>query len=59
MKNRICALAKLSVLVGCILYNTPVIHAQTGPNPIAYWAFDEGSGTMVEDSSGNGNTQNQ
>ncbi len=37
-----------------LLTTAVVLHAQT-PNPLAYLTFDEGSGTIAHDSSGNGN----
>ena len=38
-----------------ILLTTAVVLPAQTPNPLAYLTFDEGSGTIAHDSSGNGN----
>lgn len=47
------AAAAFAVLAG--LLGTTTAAAAT-PEPLAHWAFDEGSGTVAHDSSGNGHT---
>jgi hypothetical protein len=37
-----------------LLTNTVTVHAQT-PNPAAYLTFDEGTGTVAHDASGDNN----
>jgi hypothetical protein len=43
----------LSVASTCVLLSAPTAHAQLATNAIAYWNFDEASGTTALDSSGN------
>src|SRR5205814_2347920 len=39
----------------CLLASQPTALGQVATNPIAWWAFDEGSGTTAIDSSSNNN----
>jgi alpha-N-arabinofuranosidase len=51
------AAAITAMLASVLTIATPAAAAQqAAPKPLAHWAFDEGSGTVAQDSSGNGHT---
>src|SRR3989344_7117303 len=54
MKKILFVVLSLSVVAWAVLTST--VHADIGTSLLSYWNFDEGSGTIAADSSGNGYT---
>lgn len=53
MKKLLTLVLVLSLTLS-IVYADTTASASNDPTPIAYWDFDEGSGTVIEDKTGNG-----
>jgi alpha-N-arabinofuranosidase len=50
------AAAITALLAGLLTIGTPALASTAAPQPLAHWAFDEGTGAVAQDSSGNGHT---
>jgi alpha-L-arabinofuranosidase len=55
-RRRRAVITVTTLLAGLLTVALPATAVPHTPQPLAHWAFDEGSGTAAHDSSGNGHT---